>query len=35
MLQAPVAGLARVLKGPINKLGYALEDYRKKDEKIA
>jgi large subunit ribosomal protein L10 len=35
MLQAPIAGLARVLQGPISKLGYALEDYRKIQEKSA
>jgi large subunit ribosomal protein L10 len=35
MLQAPIAGLARVLKGPISKFGYALEDYRKIQEKSA
>ena len=35
MLQAPLTGLVRVLQGPINKLGYALEDYRKIQEKSA
>lgn len=35
MLQAPITGLVRVLQGPINKLGYALEDYRKQLEKSA
>lgn len=35
MLQSPVAGLVRVLQGPISKLGYALEDYRKIQEKSA
>ena len=35
MLQAPITGLVRVLQGPINKLGYALEDYRKLQEKSA
>jgi large subunit ribosomal protein L10 len=35
MLQAPITGLVRVLQGPINKLGYALEDYRKIQEKSA
>ena len=29
MIQAPIAGLARVLQGPISKFGYVLEDYRK------
>ena len=28
LLQSPIVGLVRVLQGPINKLGYALEDYR-------
>jgi len=35
MLQAPITRLVRVLQGPINKLGYALEDYRKIQEKSA
>ena len=35
MLQAPMAGLARVMQGPISKLGYALEDYRKIREESA
>lgn len=35
ILQAPIAGLAQVLKGPINKFGYALEDHRKSMEKLA
>lgn len=35
MLQAPITGLVRVLQGPINKFGYALEDYRKIKEKSA
>jgi large subunit ribosomal protein L10 len=35
MLQSPITGLVRVLQGPINKLGYALEDYRKIKEKSA
>ena len=35
LLQAPVIGLVRVLQGPINKFGYALEDYRKIKEKSA
>ena len=35
MLQSPVAGFVRVLQGPISKLGYALEDYRKTQEKSA
>jgi large subunit ribosomal protein L10 len=35
MLQAPITGLVRVLQGPINKFAYALEDYRKIQEKSA
>ena len=35
LLQSPIVGLVRVLQGPINKLGYALEDYRKIQEKSA
>ena len=35
LLQAPITGLVRVLQGPISKLGYALEDYRKIQEKSA
>ena len=35
MLQAPITSLVRVLQGPINKLGYALEDHRKNMEKSA
>ena len=35
MLQAPLVGLVRVLQGPVNKLGYAMEDYRKIREKSA
>ena len=35
MLQAPITGLARVLLGPVNQFGYALEDYRKLKEKSA
>ena len=35
MLQAPMISLLRVLQGPINKLGYAFEDYRKIKEKSA
>jgi large subunit ribosomal protein L10 len=35
VLQAPLAGMARVLQGPISKLGYALEDYRKTMEETA
>ena len=32
MMQSPIASLVRVLQGPISKLGYALEDYRKVQE---
>ena len=32
LLQSPIVGLVRVLQGPVNKLGYALEDYRKQME---
>ena len=35
MLQSPIASLVRVLQGPISKFGYALEDYRKMQEKSA
>lgn len=35
LLQSPITGLVRVLQGPINKFGYALEDYRKNQEKSA
>ena len=35
VMQAPLAGFVRVLQGPINKFGYALEDYRKIKEKSA
>jgi large subunit ribosomal protein L10 len=35
MLQAPIVGLVRVLQGPIQKFGYALEDYRKIKEESA
>ena len=35
MLQTPIVSLVRVLQGPIHKLGYALEDYRKTMEKSA
>jgi large subunit ribosomal protein L10 len=35
MLQTPITGLVRVLQGPINKFGYALEDYRKMKEESA
>ena len=35
MLQSPVARFVRVLQGPISKFGYALEDYRKIQEKSA
>ena len=35
ILQAPIVSLVRVLQGPINKFGYALEDYRKIKEKSA
>ncbi|MCL1805165.1 MAG: 50S ribosomal protein L10 [Clostridiales bacterium] len=35
LLQSPLTGLVRVLQGPINKFGYALEDYRKTQEKSA
>ena len=35
LLQSPIIGLVRVLKGPINKFGYAMEDYRKTREKSA
>jgi large subunit ribosomal protein L10 len=32
LLQSPLVGLVRVLQGPINKLGYALNDYREQQE---
>ena len=32
LLQSPIAGMARVLQGPINKMAYALEAYRKAQE---
>ena len=35
MLLTPLSGMARVLQGPIHKLGYAFEDYRKIQEKTA
>ena len=35
LLQAPITGLVRVLQGPINKFGYALDAYRKSREESA
>ncbi len=32
LLQTPIVGMARVLQGPINKMAYALEAYRKAQE---